>query len=31
GQDTPDALGAFTVKEAARWNDAIKKGNIKAQ
>jgi tripartite-type tricarboxylate transporter receptor subunit TctC len=31
GQDTPDALGAFTVKEAARWAEAIKKGNIKAQ
>jgi tripartite-type tricarboxylate transporter receptor subunit TctC len=31
GQDTPEALGAFTVKEAARWAEAIKKGNIKAQ
>lgn len=31
GQDTPDALGAFTVKETARWAEAIKKGNIKAQ
>ncbi len=31
GQDTPEALGAFTAKEAARWNEAIKKGNIKAQ
>jgi tripartite-type tricarboxylate transporter receptor subunit TctC len=31
GQDTPEALGAFTQKEASRWTDAIKKGNIKAQ
>ena len=31
GQDTPYALGAFTVKETARWSEAIKKGNIKAQ
>jgi tripartite-type tricarboxylate transporter receptor subunit TctC len=30
GQNTPEALGAFTQKEAARWTDAIKKGNIKA-
>lgn len=31
GQDTPAALGAFTVRETARWTEAIKKGNIKAQ
>jgi tripartite-type tricarboxylate transporter receptor subunit TctC len=31
GQNTPEGLGAFTQKEAARWTDAIKKGNIKAQ
>jgi len=31
GQDTPAALGAFTAREAARWTEAIKKGNIKAQ
>ena len=31
GQNTPEALGAFTQKEASRWTDAIRKGNIKAQ
>lgn len=31
GQDTPEALGAFTQKEAARWTEAIRKGGIKAQ
>jgi len=31
GQNTPEDLGAFTQKEATRWTDAIKKGNIKAQ
>jgi hypothetical protein len=30
-QDTPEALAAFTKAESARWTEAIRKGNIKAQ
>jgi tripartite-type tricarboxylate transporter receptor subunit TctC len=31
GHDTPEALGAFTEKEAGRWTDIIRKGNFKTQ
>ena len=29
-QDTPEALAAFTQKEAVRWTETIQKGNVKA-